>query len=377
MARRSYSHSLPLPPLYNYILLGLGGLAILVIILVVYYSLSGATITVKPAWQEQKIGLIANIIDQKLGTTTANQLPGYLKTYEREVSEMLPASSSTVSNTPISGNIEIANHSSKSQALIATTRFITADNLLFRLDKAVTVPAGGKVTASITASEKDDKFLIGQAPTNLTIPGLWPGLQDKIYGVTTGQFQRKASAAYQITPENITSAQDLLQQKAIAAIKTELAQTEEKISDEQIIITENTLKTDDQPDANGLFKASLKIKAVTVIFDASKLPDLAASNIPDVYKSNNIKIKIIPDSFNYKLTLLDSNSENLLAQIHGEYKLQIANYTLATDALVGLKKSVALELLKNNGQYESYSIKLPFWSATLPKNKEKIKIIFQ
>ncbi|MCX6784838.1 MAG: hypothetical protein NTV81_02790, partial [Candidatus Komeilibacteria bacterium] len=153
-------------------------------ILVFYYSLSGASIIVKPAWQEQKVGLIANIVDQKIGTTTANQLPGYLKTYEREVSDMFLASSSSLQNAPINGVIEIINNSSKNQSLIATTRFITTDNLLFRLDKPVTVLAHQKIKATVTADQNSDNFLLAPA-SKLTIPGLWSGLQDKIYGQVT------------------------------------------------------------------------------------------------------------------------------------------------------------------------------------------------
>jgi hypothetical protein len=57
---------------------------------------------------------------------------------------------------------------------------------LFRLKQPVDVPANGQVTDEIYTDNTSQDMSIGQ--TSFTIPGLWSGLQDKIYAQSNAAF---------------------------------------------------------------------------------------------------------------------------------------------------------------------------------------------
>ena len=62
------------------------------------------------------------------------------------------------------------NDSSISQPLVATTRLLTADGILFRMKKGATVPANGTVEVDVYADKSGKASEIG--PSKFTIPGL-------------------------------------------------------------------------------------------------------------------------------------------------------------------------------------------------------------
>lgn len=81
------------------------------------------------------------------------------------------------------GTVTITNNSGASQALVATTRFLSESGVLFRLINGVTVPAKSSITAEIAADKPGVTGDIG--PSKFTIPGLNAAQQKLVYGTTT------------------------------------------------------------------------------------------------------------------------------------------------------------------------------------------------
>ena len=77
------------------------------------------------------------------------------------------------------GMVTIINTTSRAQPLVATTRLLSSNGILFRITKSVVVPARGQVRVAAAADA------IGAAgdiePTRWTIPGLSRVLQQLIY----------------------------------------------------------------------------------------------------------------------------------------------------------------------------------------------------
>ncbi len=81
------------------------------------------------------------------------------------------------------GEVEIVNESGNAQTLVATTRFLSADGVVFRLDARVVVPARGRVKAAFTADQAGPQ---GDVPAGrFTIPGLPAATQQVVYGLTS------------------------------------------------------------------------------------------------------------------------------------------------------------------------------------------------
>ena len=89
--------------------------------------------------------------------------------------------SSTESRDGIAtGVVTLSNRTSSDQPLVATTRLLSDDGVLFRLRDSTEVPAGGSVDAAVYADEAGSGGNIG--PSHFTIPGLPTSLQDDIDG---------------------------------------------------------------------------------------------------------------------------------------------------------------------------------------------------
>jgi len=77
------------------------------------------------------------------------------------------------------GFVTIINESNSVQPLVATTRLLTPEGILFRLKKSVQVPAGGSIEAAVYADQPGDQGDID--PSTFTIPGLNKDKQSLIY----------------------------------------------------------------------------------------------------------------------------------------------------------------------------------------------------
>lgn len=112
------------------------------------------------------------------GSFTSNQstgaLPYEIITAQKIASQSVKSSGTKTANDSASGTLTIYNTQSKSQTLIANTRFATAAGLIFRIRTAVTIPAGstakpGSISAKVFADKPGDTYNVG--PTSFTIPG--------------------------------------------------------------------------------------------------------------------------------------------------------------------------------------------------------------
>ena len=126
------------------------------------------------------------------------------------------------------GVLTIYNDSNASQQLIATTRLLSADNVLFRLKEGVVVPAYSSVEAEVYADEKGEK---GNAkPTTFIIPGLNEARQKAVYAVSAESMSGGIREIGILSDEDINKAEevlkDLLREKGaqeLSAGKTGLA----------------------------------------------------------------------------------------------------------------------------------------------------------
>lgn len=87
--------------------------------------------------------------------------------------------SSTESRDGIAtGVVTLSNRTASDQPLVATTRLLSDEGVLFRLRDATEIPAGGSVDATVYADEAGSAGNVG--PSHFTIPGLPTSLQDDI-----------------------------------------------------------------------------------------------------------------------------------------------------------------------------------------------------
>ncbi|HLC64469.1 MAG TPA: hypothetical protein VJK25_03980 [Patescibacteria group bacterium] len=352
-------------------------LAVILIGVILYFSLSQATVNITPFYRQQRVGFAVQIIDQnnlKPGEDLTEKIPGEILEAAVENSQTFPAAAYEQTQSKASGQVTIVNNYSRSQKLVATTRLLAPDGKLYRLTEFVEVPVGGQVTTVAMADQAGNEFEIG--PAKLTIPGLWEPIQDKIYAQTDG-FKIQTATQYKIDQPAIDQAVLELTKKisgqALAEMQSQAGS--QKISDQALVFETLKYSTDAEVgSSNKEFNMTLGLGVKALVFDEAKLKEIASSNLPEIYKTSNSLVKTDQDSFDYEVILLDENSENLIAQVKGEYTINVSNLKIDPAELTGLTKTEAETYLTNLSDVQEASVSLPFWTKYLPPLKDKINI---
>lgn len=180
-----YSH-------YRYILWIFILISLVITIILIFYSLSSAKITVFVPTQSTAVSKELTIMENP---EKDNSFSIQGKILEQEIDDTLavrPAKTESKEQT-LSGSITIVNNSAKDQPLVSGTRLLSESGVLFRTEKTITVSA----RQSVLVEAKADDAAAGPvlAPQKFTIVALWPGLQDKIYGTISDPIIAKTEVA--------------------------------------------------------------------------------------------------------------------------------------------------------------------------------------
>lgn len=116
------------------------------------------------------------VLDPK---NSAAVVPGFATTTVVEYEKVFSPEGTRSEDVAAVGEVTLINETAIPQSLIATTRVLSKEGVLFRLTNAVTVPAQGSIKASVYADVKGQSGNI--APTTFTIPGLNEDKQKVIY----------------------------------------------------------------------------------------------------------------------------------------------------------------------------------------------------
>lgn len=155
-------------------------LCLLSLILLMINNGHKAIITITPAQSDIASDWNISVVNPSIATSTANPNIIAGQTLIAQARSTVPVASNP--DLKSRGSITIINENTREQTLIPTTRFLSANGVLFRLTQQVIIPAKGKVTGEIVADAPGAAGDVG--PGRFTIPGLSSALQTKIYGQT-------------------------------------------------------------------------------------------------------------------------------------------------------------------------------------------------
>lgn len=299
---------------------------------------------------------------------------------ELDVSETFNSSEEESLGGEIVGKVKIINDYSKNQPLVATTRLLSSDDKLFRLKNTVNVPAGGSVEVEIYADEPSQELTI--APGKFTIPGLWAGLQDKIYAESYESFEFKKEVKKLVSQKDLDDAANALREKL-------MAKAQEQVGDKNNLSQKNIFSID----SDGIqLEISNKAGEEVDTFSGSikAVVSIITINPDDVIKIIKQKLSILDfdqnlsevdtDSLNY--SLLSFNSNKSLAEIKVDFSAKTTSG--GEDGLINKKHLVNL----NEKQIRAYldgvdnvkSYELSFWPNFIkraPMLVNRINIIYK
>ena len=350
----------------------------ILLLFVLYLSISSATIRITPVPQVASSNFSVEVVPEAL---QEGQISGYVLNadFQKAQEFYLPEEGADPVEGSAGGIVTLINETSNDQALVATTRVLSEEGILFRLDEAISVPAGGQVDAIVHA---DETGLAGEVgPTQFTIPGLSLSLQDVIYAVSIDSMTGGVKYVRVLTDSDLEDAAATLEAEILEGAKTELAELVDvdEFDGVTYLIEEIERVVDQELGVEvGSFTASLTLSVTAVYYSGEALQDYAVADLQSRISENYDLAQVSEDGAQVEIRSADIESEEatLNVYIDGTAVISSSSDVLDKDRLVGRSPSEVITILQASELIEDVSVAFtPFWLKRVPTLKDHIKII--
>lgn len=243
-----------------------------------------------------KINLSLNLEVNTGGNALGAQIAGQILEKELEKSKTFATTGKKTTTATATGQVKIFNNSSQKQSLVATTRLLSSNNILYRLKNQVVVPAKGNIEAAIYADKAGKEFEVG--PTKFTIPGLSTSLQQLIYAESSAPTTGGSQEIAFLTKDDLDKAQNDLKEEtakeALDNFKKEIQASQALLDNliNQEIISSIASSNIDEKVEN--FTLTMKIKNQALAFSqvdiTNKLNEELGKQIPSGSKLDDYKL---------------------------------------------------------------------------------------
>lgn len=374
LAKKSQSKTI-----YRKLALSFAALTALLSVVIFYYSFSRVTLAIIPIQEKISDSSIIEIADQS--ADASGRIAGVVRQAPLEQSRVFTSSGKEVLGQEVTGKVTIINNYMKNQPLVATTRILSSDNKLFRLKNTVNVPAGGKAEVEVYANEAKPDMAIG--PSKFTIPGLWAGIQDKIYAQSGEPMKYSEKVKYMIKQSDIDGAVAELRRGLLDSARQTISQAYQEYDQTLLEIDDNSISQ--EPDGKvGEEKQNFTLKMKIMI-------TLAAFKDDDVF--DQAKTRLIASladdreiaEFSKKDLVYSLESFDLSQGLATVKVTASAKTTLKPDAKIIKKNNLAglsLDQLKSYldslPEVAGYEIKFfPSFMKKVPRLADRIEIVIK
>ncbi len=285
-----------------------------------------------------------------------------------------------------SGQVTIYNNWTEDQPLAATTRLLSPDGILFRIKNRVDVPAHGQVdNVEVYADVAGASGNI--EPTKFSIPGLWSGLQDKIYAESFEPMTGGLRQANIITQANIAQSKSELIDQLVDQAISELNESEEvqttkcqlKNESAKTIILEERSSVEPNQEAAS-FTLDLHIRVIIPCLEINELKTKVENQLKLELSDDEQLISLSPENFSYSLAdfNLEAQTATLNIKASGESKPRLSNPIFDRSRITGKDLQEIKMYYSNFDEIKNVIVKFsPFWIQKAPSLKDHIEILLQ
>jgi hypothetical protein len=352
-------------------------LTVLAIFIVIHFAVSKVTIKIYANLANKTDAVLVEMMPETSPDITAESFLGKIITVEFETELSSPSTIKTVESDKAGGYVTIHNNYSKSQPLVATTRLLTPDNKLYRIQNGVTVPAGGNVEVWAEADEAGDQFIIDA--TNMIIPGLWEGLHELIYAEAKDGMSLTSLPKYVATQQDL----DTTQQKLTIQAETEALNLINASLPEKLVINKDRLFLKfTELDSTNIGSTSEEIylkQAVTaygLVFSEEDLQNRAQEKFINELTSQEKIVKFLPSDFSYEILEINTETEKAVLDVTMTAVISTNEKMAQIDKekLIGLDKANIETYLQSIGVEQTEIKFFPVWLRKVPKIQDHIII---
>jgi len=276
------------------------------------------------------------------------------------------------------GDITVTNLWTQNQPLQATTRFLSSDGILFRSTERVNVPSKGTATVHIVADQKGSSGNI-PAGTRFTIPGLWQGLQEQIYGTNKEAFVGGLKKVAVISEDDITAAQEHaltgLDEQASTDMKGNQADTEDYVLRSELVLSQASASAGTEADS---LSYSTRGRYIALHIPSEDLYTMLYAKLGLILTDDEEITEINLDTLHITVESIASSSESAQIRIHatGIARLKDTASIFSSVSLSNKKPADLNTTAENEQGIESISASLsPFWAHKTPINGNRMQIV--
>ncbi|KKR58175.1 MAG: hypothetical protein UU08_C0002G0045 [Candidatus Uhrbacteria bacterium GW2011_GWE2_40_58] len=365
--------------LYRHIAIGFVLVVITVLFAVLYVSTMKATIIVDSV---HEVVSSEFVVDITLSPIQTQEIRGkVIKGAVSRTQTFVPSGEGVIELEEIAtGVVTLYNTSTSSQPLVKTTRLLSPEGVLFRLNESVTIPQGGSVTVEVYADEKGASGNI--EPTTFTIPGLSETKQALIYAESTESFTGGIQTQSVVTQEELeastTSLQMLIEEEVKLLLRTEMgeAYSGEVYSQKEATVT-YSIEPNTQVDQ---YDVTISLEMIGVFYDQEALAEIAQKELTqelgkgrEFIEMNLSEMSLVLDHYN-----LEEEKASLHVELEGKVITSRTSEALKVERFVGMTKEEVNKLLLEEGVATTVSVEFfPFWVRHVPRLKDHIYIEIQ
>ena len=354
-------------------------LTLLLVGAVAYFSVVHVTITLTPKKNRVSDNLIVNVYDQRetqKSDLSSKTITGVVDKLNIKKSATYKSTGERVIGEEITGEVKIVNNYSQAQPLVASTRLLSPNDKLYRIEKTVRVAPGETVSVGVYTEDPGPEMAIG--PTEFTIPGLWAGLQDDIYAKSEKGFEYETQKEYFVREYDINN--------AVRDIKKKLSrQAKNKFGDsylgyEEVVYKEDNMNVEVGAEVGEVtkeFQVNAKGGINVVAFDINKLKEMARSKLSSVISSDRKLVGFHEKNMSYSLNSYNTNENKATLKVEFSGKTSLKGNTdiVEKKRLTGLSKDQLKDYLDGLENISDYKIEFfPSFVESVPSLADRIEV---
>ncbi|OGL87890.1 hypothetical protein A3I42_03880 [Candidatus Uhrbacteria bacterium RIFCSPLOWO2_02_FULL_49_11] len=360
------------PRFYGRVAIGFSALTALLALVIAALSLSRAAITLVPRTSPLTLQKVLTVIPSS-APSAPDAIPGTVITKTVTLEGDVPVTGGTLVPDRAHGSVTVINTYDRNQPLVATTRLLSPEGVLFRITDTVTVPAGGETEVEARADIPGKE---GEAhPTRFTIPGLRQELQDKIYAVSKTPMtggERRISAITEADIEKARTALARVSADALQQLKWENENNDTFISFEQL--NEKVMTPVGEEAQNARIQGMYRITTVRVD------PEILATQLQEKIPSRQDSALAITSLNPIELSVDRLTADGAVVSVtqRGTATILLSSQGIDKKRLTGEKASVARQILQSIPDVSEAQITLrPKFLPYLPFLSDHITITVQ
>lgn len=347
-----------------------------VVALVAYIVFARAEVVVMSNQEE----VTANFIVDVARKPVDSEVKGDVFEATETLTQTFPSASLVTVDTHAEGKVKITSTLFRAQTLIATTRLLTPDGVLFRIKKTVVVPANGSVEVEAFADESGPTGDVGMA--TFTIPGLNPDTRRFFKVETVGPMLGAKKEVRMVTKQDVDAAGEVLTEKLTATL-TEALRSKAKDAgapvDGELITIEKTAQVADVPVGSEApeFAVTVTARATGAFYDRAAFDARVKTSLVERIPVDRDLALVDEASVTREIEKKDlvAGRVNLHVAAKGKSVLSAKSAALDPAKLTNITTESAKQYLERIDGVSSASVRArPFWTHRMPNVASHITI---